>query len=116
MIVNNNNEHMTSFLSYITPGSNPFLNSSKHEPKKYIYPKFDTIIHKNIKAVRSPICLGIAMNAVHSNACKHIFCKFYNDKWKKIKRECPLCKQSFKNLIKLTLEEEWIEDQCDLFI
>ena len=112
----NNNEYMISLLTKITPGSNPFQNYSEVSSKKYIYPKFDSIIYKKFKFVRCPICLGNVMTAVHPNACKHIFCKFCIEKWKKIKPVCPICKKSFKNLIKLTLEEEWIEGQCDLFV
>ena len=111
---NINYNYMLSFLSKPSSGSNPFAFSSKLN-QKFIYPKEDSIIYKEEKLVRCPICLASVLSPVRLNCCFHIYCKICIEKWKKNNNKCPLCKRLFKSLIKINLNEDWVEDQAELF-
>ena len=48
---------------------------------------------------KCPICLGPLTNKCLADNCKHEFCFICLVEWTKIKAECPLCKQKFKNIL-----------------
>ncbi|XP_063428925.1 clumping factor A-like [Mytilus trossulus] len=45
------------------------------------------------------ICLGDLQNKSFTDSCFHMFCFVCLKEWSKVKAECPLCKQKFKNII-----------------
>ena len=90
---NSNNSYMLNFLCQTTPGSNPFLLYKNINEPTYRYPNSNSVIYKNYKLVRCPICLGEVLSPVHPNPCKHIFCRYCIGIWKKQTNICPICKR-----------------------
>ncbi|XP_031832581.1 uncharacterized protein LOC116426965 [Nomia melanderi] len=52
------------------------------------------------------ICLGKLVNTSFTDSCLHQFCFTCLLQWSKIKKECPLCKQTFKSIIHNVRSEE----------
>lgn len=52
------------------------------------------------------ICLGKLVNTSFTDSCLHQFCFTCLLQWSKIKKVCPLCKQTFKSIIHNVRSEE----------
>ena len=109
------NNKMLCFLTKISSGFNPFLFQNSKASNNYIYPKADSIIYKEEKLVRCPICLGESLYPARPNSCRHIFCLYCIDKWMKQVSKCPMCKRKISCLIKVDLNEALVVDQMDIF-
>ena len=46
-----------------------------------------------------PICYQLLYHAYQPNNCTHLYCKKCIDIWTKIKKQCPLCRKSYRFLI-----------------
>ena len=94
------NKNMLSFLSRSTPGSNLFIFSPNKSQTNFTYPKPDSIIYRKEVLVRFPICLA----EVLSYFLLYCLCK-----WMKQSTKCPLCKGEIDSLIKVNLNENWVQ-------
>ena len=112
----NINDYMLSFLTKSKVYANPFHNlysnnNQQFQSRESYHESFD-----DEREIRCPICLGRVIGAVRPNTCFQIYCSFCIKKWKNEKSQCPLCKKQFKSLIKVYLNEKWIQNnQGELF-
>ena len=56
----------------------------------------DTFDHHKINC---PICLAVPKALYRPNSCFHYFCKTCLKKWINIKKNCPICRQPFNEII-----------------
>ena len=49
-----------------------------------------------------PICFTNSLNYFSPDSCSHYFCKKCIFIWSKIRKSCPICRRSFKNIIKIS--------------
>ena len=113
---NSININMLSFLSRSTPGSNPFIFSPNKSQTNFKYPKPDSIIYRKEVFVRCPICLAVVLSPIRPRGCFHIFCLYCLCKWMKQSTKCPLCKGEIDSLIKVNLNEKWVQEQGELYV
>ena len=48
-----------------------------------------------------PICLKVPKSYFRPNSCFHLFCRKCLIQWIKIKKQCPLCRTIFNNIIQI---------------
>ena len=46
-----------------------------------------------------PICYNKVYYAYKPNNCSHLFCKRCISSWRKVKKQCPLCRKSFSYIV-----------------
>ena len=65
-------------------------------PVKYIIVE-DTQF--NIRKYSCPICLKAIKIPSKPDNCKHLFSKICLEKWSNLRKQCPLCRVRFTNII-----------------
>lgn len=48
-----------------------------------------------------PICLNIPKTFFRPNTCNHLFCRKCLYLWQNQKKNCPMCRKPFKDIIKI---------------
>ena len=113
----NNGNFLNVLLSLQVKCTNPFsfINNQKSEnPNKYLSP-FCIYEDSLDKEVRCPICLGRVGIASKPTNCTHVFCEACIMKWLKSSRKCPVCRRIVLSIIRVDINENWVESQMDLY-
>ena len=55
----------------------------------------------NVLKTKCPICLIVPKALYRPNSCSHYFCKTCLKKWINIKKNCPICRRTFNEIIKI---------------
>lgn len=86
------------------------ISSSFNYPKNSVKPVFDLLacpIINNLTPIKPltlcPICYSYYLQSFRPNSCTHLFCRKYITKWKKTKKQCPICRSKFSYIIKVLL-------------
>ena len=109
-----NSSHLFNILKKIPDNSNPFLSITSSDSKNNFLMDFSTdFIPK--KDVRCPICLGLVIGGARPNSCYHVYCQYCLKKWAKTKKVCPYCRRKFSFILKVNLDEDFVNFQGEYF-